>query len=116
MIFIFLGHGKPGLHFFRTNHGKARASPMAAPKALNNKSPQLLFFTVELICMALNIPIPTATIVNSPAALTGADKLEISLHFILSENLKLAHERVPDLKVVAASQKVHVLCTRPGKL
>ena len=116
MIFIFPGQGKPGLRFSRMNHGKAKESSAAAPKALNAERPQLLFCTLELTRKALNIPIPIAMTASSPVAPTAADKLEISLRFMLSANSKSARERAPDLKAAAASRRVGVLRARPGKL
>ena len=98
------------------NHGKARASSTAAPKALNTESPLLLFCTLELTCIALNIPIPIAMIMADPAVPIAADKLEISLRFMLSANSKSVRERMPDLKAAAASRRVRVLRARPGKL
>ena len=98
------------------NHGKARASSAAAPKALNAERPQLLFCTLELTCMALNIPIPIAMIMDAPAEPTKEDMFEISLRFALSASSKSAREREPDLKAAAASRRVGVLRARPGKL
>ena len=116
MIFIFPGQGKPGLRFSRMNHGKARASSAAAPNALNADSPQLLFCTLELTCMALNIPIPIAMITDDPAEPTKEEMFEISLRFVLSASSKSALESAPDLKAAAASRRVPVLRARPGKL